>query len=271
MTMYVLVRERCYSLNQVTVGVLSRFLLDLEHLRHDTHNAMKSGLWTGTSFVSPLLVQEVFRELVKTTPPSKTIKLDFSGKSSPLVQQIIVAGLANMRAQDFEEDNYSYMYNNERGLAFRWGVCAGAALKEEVWLTSEVVTKDGAIDFVVNGRPNLGLELARDRTPEKMLEKLKKIGKGGSSRDSYLFHFVFNGTLDEAVQQVKKFPQDQQLRVYTFTKDCNSLLCGTKIVHSSGVVRSLLPTPTPSTMHPIGTRHFSTLAFGALRHLRRLV
>jgi hypothetical protein len=51
---------------------------------------------------------------------------------------------------------------------------------------------------------NLGLELARDRSDKAMLDKLKKIGKGGmySRHDSYLFHFVFSGTMEAAMRQV---------------------------------------------------------------------
>lgn len=273
---YVRVRKRCYGLSQNKVDLLSRFLLEERHEPNDTENAMKSGLWTGTSFISPLLVQEVFRQLLKTFP-SNEIKLDLSGKSSSVVEQIIVAGLANMRPLDFEESNFSTLDNNERGLAFRWGVCGGSALKNQVWLTSEVVTEErkgtaGAkptIDFVVNGDLNLGLELARDRTDVAMLNKLKKIGKGGvySRHNSYLFHFVFNGTMEDAVRQVNGFPIDLQTRVYTYMKDYNALLCGTKVVRK-GVVRKL---PSPPSMHPTGARQFGTLAFGALRRLGRFV
>eukprot|EP01039_Chlorochromonas_danica_P013572 gene13572-15735_t len=129
-----------------------------------------------------------------------------------------------MMPLDFEESNFSTLQNNERGLAFRWGVCGGSALKNKVWLTSEVVTEErngkaGAkptIDFVVNGDLNLGLELAKDRTDEAMLDKLKKIGKGGvySRHNSYLFHFVFKGTLEDAVRQVNGRFADSRVHLY---------------------------------------------------------
>eukprot|EP01039_Chlorochromonas_danica_P002759 gene2759-3012_t len=230
---YIRVRKRCYDLSQAKVELLSRFLL---------------GLRTRTSFISPLLVQEVFRRLLKTFP-SNEIELDLSGKSSSVVEQIIVAGLTDMLPLDFEECNFSTLEDDERGLAFRWGVCGGSALENQVWLTSEVVTEErngkaGAkptIDFVVNGDLNLGLELAKDRTDEAMLDKLKKIGKGGvySRHNSYLFHFVFKGTLEDAVRQVNGFPIDLQTRVYTYMRDYNTLLCGTKVVRE-GVVHRLL-------------------------------
>lgn len=254
---YVRVRKRCFDWNQTKVNLLEE-RLDLW-----------SGLRTGTSFISPLLVQEVFRQRSETLP-SDEIKLDLSGKSPSVVEQIIVAGLANMRPWDFEESDFSTLDINERGLAFRWGVCAGSALKNQVWLTSEVVTEERigkaaaepTIDFVVNGDLNLGLKLARDRTDGAMLGMLKKIGKGGYySRDSYLFHFVFKGTMEDVVRQVNVFPIDLQTRVYTFLKDDNALLCGTKVVRK-GVVRTL-------PMHPTGVRQFGTLAFGALRRLGR--
>lgn len=273
---YIRVRERCYSLSQTKVDLLSRFLLEQRHEPNDTENAMKSGLWTGTSFISPLLVQELFRQLLKTFP-SKEIELDRSTMSPPMVQQIIVAGLANMRASDFEETNFSTLDNNERGLAFIWGVCGGSALKNQVWLTSEVVTEERkgktwakpTIDFVVNGDLNLGLELARDRTEDAMLDKVKKIGEGGmySRHDSYLFHFVFKGTMEDAVRQVTGFPIDLQTRVYTYLRNYNTLLCGTKVVQT-GVVRKL---PTPPSMHSTGAKQFGTLTLGALRRLGRFL
>jgi hypothetical protein len=185
-----------------------------------------------------------------------------------------------MRPLDFEESNFSTLRNNERGLAFRWGVCAGSALKNQVWLTSEVVTeekkgKSGAkptIDFVVNGKLNLGLELAKDRTDTALQDKLGKIGKGGvySRHDSYILHFVFNSTLNDAIQGVGRLPLGVQSRVYTYLRDYNMLLCGPKIVRK-GVVQNL-PSP-PSTYHSVavGTRQFSTLALDALRRLSRIL
>lgn len=254
---YVRVRKRCFDWNQTKVNLLEERL------------GLWSGLRSGTSFISPLLVQEVFRQRLETLP-SDEIKLDLSGKSPSVVEQIIVAGLANMRPWDFEESDFSTLDINERGLAFRWGVCAGSALKNQVWLTSEVVTEERigkaaaepTIDFVVNGDLNLGLKLARDRTDGAMLGMLKKIEKGGYySRDSYLFHFVVDGTMKDVVRQVNVFPIDLQTRVYTYMKDYNTLLCGTKVVRK-GVVRTL-------PMHPTGVRQFGTLAFGALRRLGR--
>jgi hypothetical protein len=275
---YSRVRDRCYGLNRSQVELLSRFLLEQQHQPNDIDYAMKSGWWTETSFISPLLVQEVFHRLLNFFPLNvNEIKLDLSGKSAPVIQQIIVAGLANMRSLDFEESNFSTLDNNERGLAFRWGVCGSLALKNQVWLTSEVVTEErkgmaGAkptIDFVVNGDLNLGLELARDRTDDAMLDKLKKIGKGGvySRHDSYLFHFLIDGTMEDAVRQVNGFPIDLQTRVYTYVRKYNTLLCGTKVVQK-GVARML---PTPPSMHPTGARQFGTLTLGALRRLVRFV
>jgi hypothetical protein len=127
-------------LSKNEVDLLARFLLEKPHEPEDTEEAMKTELWTGESFVSPLLVQEVFRELLLTFPCKRSDRT--SGKSSPVVEQVIAAGLANMRALDFEESDFSTLDNKERGLAFRWGACGGSALKNQVWHTSEVVTEE---------------------------------------------------------------------------------------------------------------------------------
>lgn len=277
-----MVRKRCFSFSGPNLEMLSRFLLEKPREPNDRDDASKSGLWTGSNFVSPLLVQHIFRNLVSSVSASSQITLDRTDKAPPLVEQIIAAGLADMRPLDFEETNYPTMDNNERGMAFRWGVCAGAALKEQVWLSSEVVTdqkkdKSGAkptIDFVVNGNLNMGVELAKDRSFQAIMEKAKKIAKGGvygQRHDSYIFHFVLNGTEQKAVEQLGKFPAEVQPRVYTYLRDYNRLLCGTKTVRE-GVVRRLA---SPPSAHPAaagaGARQFSTLALGALRRLGRLL
>jgi hypothetical protein len=240
---------------------------------------MKSGLIVGKNFVSPLLVQHVFRELLLDTYPSSDdlFTLDFKSASEPIVEQIIAAGLAKMKKLDFEDSNFSNSDNNERGLAFRWGVCWGSALKDQVWLTSEVVTEEKigykgskpTIDFVVNGDLNLGLEFAKDRKPWEICDKLNKIGKNGvyQRHDSYVVHFVFDGTLASVTKQVEQYPEDMHSRVYTFVKDFNALLCGTKVVRK-GVVRKL---SSPPSMFPVGTREFSAMSLGALRRLGRFL
>lgn len=117
---------------------------------------------------------------------------------------------------------------------------------------------------------SLRLELARDRTDADMTELLAATATGGESHsaDSYLFHFVLKGTLDDAIRQVKSLPTEKHSRVYTFVKDGNTLLCGANAVRHS-VVRRLPPTPS---VHPRGsTRQFSTLAMSAIRRFGRLL
>lgn len=269
------VRSRCYEPSRDELDMLARFLLEKPLMPNDSINAKRGGLWTDTGFVSPLLVQELFRSQLFS--PSEKFLLDFSAKTSPVVEQVIASGFAGMKAIDFEESNFSTMENNERGLAFRWGVCCGSALKDQVWVSSEVVTdarvgQSGAkptIDFVVNGRLNLGLELAKDRSKNAMLDKLKKIGDGGvyGRHDSYLLHFFFKGTMDDAISQVEQFPRKKQSRVYTFLKDYNALLCGTKIVRRN-IVKGLA---APVSMHPTNVKHFSSMTLGTLRRLGRIV
>jgi hypothetical protein len=52
--------KRCYGLSKSKVELLARFLLEQPRGSKDTEYAATTGLWTATSFVSPLLVQEVF-------------------------------------------------------------------------------------------------------------------------------------------------------------------------------------------------------------------
>jgi hypothetical protein len=99
------------------------------------------------------------------------------------------------------------------------------------------------IDFVVNGNLNLGLELAKDRNKKELLKKYEETIEGGvySRHDSYIFHFVFNSTLDDVIKQMKKLPENIQPRVYTFMKDYNVLLCGAKVVRKRVVLKLASP------------------------------
>jgi hypothetical protein len=105
-----------------------------------------------------------------------------------------------------------------------------------------------------------------DRTDEPMLDK---VGKGGASsrRDSYLFHIVVHGTMEDVVRQVNGIPVDKQTRVYTYMGAYNTLLCGTEVVRK-GIVPKL---PSPPSKHPRGIRQFGTLTFSALRRLGRFM
>lgn len=241
---YLQLRRRCHSLSKTRLDALSCFLFAKDYTSTQFEQALKSGLLIDTKFVSPLSVQEVFRELVKGSHSTTEITLDFSDQSTPLAEQIICAGLADMSSLDFDEADFSRYLDRERGLAFRWGICAGLALKEQVWQSSPLFTEDphdaSTMDFSVNGNVILSLGLAKDRTNEAVLDKFKKIRP-----DSFLLHFVHYSTLEAAMEDVKMFPAAMQSRVYTFMKPYNCLLCGTNIVRS-GVVRKL---PTPSAMY----------------------
>jgi hypothetical protein len=139
---YVRVRERCYYLSRDGNDALALVLREQYDEQVGTYNALKTGLWTEMSLVSPLLVVEVLRNQLLNFPSSE-ITLDLTGKSSPVVEQVIVAGLTNTRPLDFEESNdFIPYYTKLRGLAFRWGISAGSALKNQVWLMSEVVTEE---------------------------------------------------------------------------------------------------------------------------------
>ena len=118
-------------------------------------------------------------------------------------------------------------------------------MKDQVWLTPEVVPEERidqkgsnpTIDLIVNGDLNLSLAVAKNRKPWEIRSKLKKVGEGGAYKrhDTYVVHFVFDSTLESVEKQVQQYPVDLQSRVYTFVKDFNTLLCGTKVVQM-GVV-----------------------------------
>jgi replication-associated recombination protein RarA len=60
---YERVRLRCYDLADIHLDKVARFLLEQPFDESDRSYALKTGLWNGTKFVSPLLVQEIFRQL----------------------------------------------------------------------------------------------------------------------------------------------------------------------------------------------------------------
>jgi hypothetical protein len=235
---------------------MDKLLLEKFCQPQDTEHVIKSGFWYGNAFASPILVLEVFRQLVAQGQNQKyatKFTLDLTGKTAPIVEQIIEAGLANIKATDFVEANFSSLDNNERDLASRWGTAAGSVL----------IGKSGArptIDWVVNGSLNLGVELTRDRSDKAIEEKLDKTSSEGVCGRHDSFIFVLKGTRDDAIRQVKTLPENKHSRVYTFVKNCNSLLYGTKVVKEK-VVRNL---PNPLS------RPFTTMTTSAMRYFVKL-
>lgn len=227
-------------------------------------------------FTYPLVVNEVFRRRVamSATDANEPFELDLTGTKGPMVEQILAAGLSNMNTVDFDDVKVPTLQNPEKCVAADWALAASCVLKGQVWLASDVVAgpaKRLGATWMVHRPLSLRLELARDRTDADMTELLAATATGGESHsaDSYLFHFVLKGTLDDAIRQVKSLPTEEHSRVYTFVKDGNTLLCGANTVRHSVVRR--LP-PTPSAVHPRGsTRQFSTMAVSAIRRFGRLL
>jgi len=165
------VRERCFSSlldgDAVHKGVN---LMQNQANPGDEVDLEKLGLWRDNHFVSPLVVRELF---LKHKPRPKdrdsgVVELKDPAEM-PYAEQLISAGLRDMKAEDFMDAHYPKVAV-ENSVGFRWGFNVKACFPN-VWMVPQPRTlyeeqtgpgRKPNIDFFFNGRINMGIELALD-------------------------------------------------------------------------------------------------------------
>ena len=293
-SVYKNVHNRCYNLGYSRLHILSHALLQnpCTGMEYTTKQLLGTGIWQDKTFHSPLLIQQIFRQLIQNKQVAKETTMKVSS-DIPVVEQIIIAGLRNMHYTEFAERYNSYVVNyfsQERGLAFRWGVSAGAALKRkgQVRLTAEVVTQSvvkTTVPPTTNFRVYSGstsssngsngssgsntssgsskfpicMHVAVDRSSTAMHALVDQMGDAAECGHHYLLHFVDCTSLEGVMRNIQQFPVCKQSHVYTFMKQHNTLLCGTNIVRKRIVPKLQLPS----------SRGFNTIT--VLRRLSRVV
>ena len=176
------VRERCFAFVTGTNIAKAEKLLLSKASSGDGDDFEKLGVWNSQSgFVSPLIISEIFLKIV--TPlkiDEEKYYLDESEKV-PYAQQIICAGLRDMTEENFQDGHYD-ITAVENALGFTWGYMVKSVIPN-IWLAPQVRTlyfehkKSGSkplIDFVFNGRINMGIEIAVNQKASGIREHLER-------------------------------------------------------------------------------------------------
>ena len=180
--------------------------------------------------------------------------------------RVTTAGLRDMKQDDFMDANF-HTIAVENCVSYRWGQCVKSAISN-VFVAPQLRTKNmdhkgsgpkPTIDFVFNGRANLGLELALNVNAEGVREHLSRFDHYyiRYNKTGCVLHFMTVG--DEPVIKMKEPYHTEAAKncVYTFVKSKNALFRGSTLVKANAVADLCSP--------PV--RSYSTYALGCLRRV----
>jgi hypothetical protein len=216
------------------------------------------GLFRDDKLISPLIDQVVFQKIV--IPPTTKIEL-VDSRIIPYAQQVICAGLRDMTEQDFLDFSKTAV---ENAIGFRWGYNVRCTLPN-VWIGPQIrmehfdkgIRKRGLLDFLFNGKLNLGIELILNSTDGTLKSHLNRFD------DAYKA-IRGNGFVFDIQTRKDMISDDVNDRVYTFLKTRNELYRGNKLVQRN--VASI-PPHIQSTTKIRNGRNYSTLAFNLFRKM----
>lgn len=251
------VRNRCFAYLTGSILTQATNLLLNKGNAGDKSDLEKLGVWSQDYFISPLLASEVF--LKAPIPVEKVITLDDSQKT-PYAQQVICAGLLDMTEEHFKDTHYNKIAV-ENAVGFQWGFNVKSVFTN-IWISPQARTmyeehtgpgRKPIIDFFLNGRLNMGIELALDVDTRSLSEhvgrfelKYKRYNKTGA-----VLHFDTKNE-DLSIHTSEGYGN---IPVYTFVKKRNELFCGSRSV-KTGVSKYLRTPPA---------RSYSTFAVCCLR------
>jgi hypothetical protein len=254
---YIEVRKRCFVYLSGTILTQATNLLLAKGNIGDKSDLERLGVWSQDYFISPLLASEVFLKAPLTSNPvENVITLDDTQKTS-YAQQVICAGLRDMTEEHFKDAHYDQIAV-ENAVGFQWGFNVKSAFTN-IWISPQTRTmyeehkgpgRKPIIDFFLNGRLNMGIELVLNVDKTSLAEhagrfelKYKRYNKTGA-----VLHF------DTKNEDLSTHTSEGKIPVYTFVKKRNELFCGLRSVKTN--VSKYLMTP-PS-------RSYSTFAVGRL-------
>jgi hypothetical protein len=201
---YLQVYRRCFDyFGGSILNSAARVLMNRRVDDGDIPKLEKMGIWCQGrsfkgSFISPLVISQIF-SMITISPPTKDEMILADEEKVPFAQQIICAGLRAMTEEDFKDAFYDAVAV-ENAVGFRWGFNVRSVLRN-VWVAPQVRTayaehsKPGAkpvIDFIFNGRLNLGIKLALNLKADGIQEHLTRFD-GNYKR--FKTHGLIKGTL----------------------------------------------------------------------------
>ncbi len=213
----------------------SAFFLTLERL----------GMYHEGVLISPFVLNEVFIRM--KFPPDKNAKkvlLDESKGRMACAEEIICAGLYCIKAEDFKDINPYYRVV-ENAIAVKWGYNVRESFSNIV-MYFQARTKYGErigpgarpmIDFVFDGRLDLGVEVALDLDAAGIKEHLQRFDDKYKmlKENGIILHI---DTMRSKPVLMDSLDQDSNERIYTFIACRNELYRGATLVKTQ-VCKSL--------------------------------
>ena len=201
----------------------------------DFANSEKLGIIHNGAFISPFVMNEVFLKM-QCDNEVEAIKLDESKGIESCTTQLICAGLRYIRDNDFSDIKIGKVAV-ENAISMKWGSNVKHALPNVMmYFQARTVYEyhggPGAkplIDFVFNGRLNLGVEVAVNLNANGIKEHVQRFDDKYKllKENGVVLHIDTKRSQPVLVQSLDNDPND---RIYTFLTSRNELYRGSELV-----------------------------------------
>jgi len=230
---YESIKSRCSFLSENLESAMN--ILKNVGTEGDFANSEKLGIIHNGAFISPFVMNEVFLKM-QCDNEVEAIKLDESKGIESCTTQLICAGLRYIRDNDFSDIKIGKVAV-ENAISMKWGSNVKHALPNVMmYFQARTVYEyhggPGAkplIDFVFNGRLNLGVEVAVNLNANGIKEHVQRFDDKYKllKENGVVLHIDTKRSQPVLVQSLDNDPND---RIYTFLTSRNELYRGSELV-----------------------------------------
>ncbi len=203
----------------------------------DFETLEKLGILVDEVFISQFVLNEVFLRMKGPIKVDKFL-LDESKGISVNSELIIYTGLRYLVAEDFKDINPDY-HAVENAISMKWGCNIMRTIDNikmyfQARTMYEEHTGRGAkplIDFVFNGRLDLGIEIAVDLNADGVKEHLQRFDHKYATlkKNGIVLHI---DTVQSQPVVIKSLGKDSNDKIYTFIASRNELYRGSELIRS---------------------------------------
>ncbi len=250
---YSSIDNRCFDLQGSGILQSATNVLSNKESVGDFDVLEKIDIINNGAFVSPLVMNEVFLSL---PPPNeaKSFKLDNSESRKPYAEQVILAGLYHMTDTDFLDAKY-HKVAVENAISMAWGNYVKHALPNVVvsfqprtmYEDRKVRGAKPLIDFIFDGRIDLGIEVALNLNADGIKEHLDRFDNKYSAlkKNGVVLHIDTESETPKLIEKSLDENEDPNDKIYTFLKRRNALYRGSELVASNVSVNLQSPLSRP--------------------------
>ena len=243
---YESIKDRCLFVSDVLGSAVN--IVANTGTEGDYANLERLGIVYNGYFISPLVTIEVF---LKMKPKSIVVtELDESQGMESCTAQLICAGLSVIQESDFFDIN-GRSIAVENAISMKWGSNVRHALPTvQVTCQARTMYEDrkgrGAkplIDFIFNGRLNLGVEVALNLNADGIKEHLQRFDDKYKilKEHGVVLHI---DTFRSRPVQLQSLGEDSSNKVYTFLTTRNELYRGSTLIRSNVSIKLKAEYPT---------------------------